>query len=174
MTKDPATDSGLNVRLVAAFAGWKGIPWLCWAHSDLSPRLVLHADRVEFRVIRTRSKPYSSISRVDYRKWHYTENIVLEFTDSLTTFIGNTMNPATARQAIRYLQEKGCPLSDVGGGFFWRGGAGGVGWLEARRGAGLGVFDRLAYTNRRMVWIARFQPDSEYLLALDRAGMRSQ
>ncbi|OZN66886.1 hypothetical protein CGQ12_34995, partial [Pseudomonas aeruginosa] len=25
MTKDPATDSGLNVRLVAAFAGWKGI-----------------------------------------------------------------------------------------------------------------------------------------------------
>ncbi len=96
MTKDPATDSGLNVRLVAAFAGWKGIPWLCWAHSDLSPRLVLHADRVEFRVIRTRSKPYSSISRVDYRKWHYTENIVLEFTDSLTTFIGNTMNPATA------------------------------------------------------------------------------
>lgn len=109
MTKDPATDSGLNVRLVAAFAGWKGIPWLCWAHSDLSPRLVLHADRVEFRVIRTRSKPYSSISRVDYRKWHYTENIVLEFTDSLTTFIGNTMNPATARQAIRYLQEKGCP-----------------------------------------------------------------
>ncbi len=81
MTKDPATDSGLNVRLVAAFAGWKGIPWLCWAHSDLSPRLVLHADRVEFRVIRTRSKPYSSISRVDYRKWHYTENIVLEFTD---------------------------------------------------------------------------------------------
>lgn len=112
MTKDPATDSGLNVRLVAAFAGWKGIPWLCWAHSDLSPRLVLHADRVEFRVIRTRSKPYSSISRVDYRKWHYTENIVLEFTDSLTTFIGNTMNPATARQAIRYLQEKGCPLSE--------------------------------------------------------------
>ena len=50
--------------------------------------------------------------RVDYRKWHYTENIVLEFTDSLTTFIGNTMNPATARQAIRYLQEKGCPLSE--------------------------------------------------------------
>ncbi|WP_231282569.1 ATP-binding cassette domain-containing protein, partial [Pseudomonas aeruginosa] len=40
----------------------------------------------------------------------------------------------------------------VGGWFFWRGGAGGVGWLEARRGAGLGVFDRLAYTNRRMVW----------------------
>ncbi len=49
---------------------------------------------------------------MDYRKWHYTENIVLEFTDSLTTFIGNTMNPATARQAIRYLQEKGCPLSE--------------------------------------------------------------
>ncbi|HBN9741858.1 hypothetical protein ACV33P_01355 [Pseudomonas aeruginosa] len=112
MTKDPATNSGVNVRLVAAFAGWKGVPWLCWAHSDLSPRLVLHADRVEFRVIRTRSKPYSSISRVDYRKWHYTENIVLEFTDSLTTFIGNTMNPATARQAIRYLQEKGCLLSE--------------------------------------------------------------
>lgn len=73
-----------------------------------------------------------------------------------------------------YLSDRIERLLGVGGWFFWRGGAGGVGWLEARRGAGLGVFDRLAYTNRRMVWIARFQPDSEYLLALDRAGMRSQ
>ncbi|MGP8904482.1 hypothetical protein ACT014_11685 [Pseudomonas aeruginosa] len=125
MTKDPATDSGLNVRLVAAFAGWKGIPWLCWAHSDLSPRLVLHADRVEFRVIRTRSKPYSSISRVDYRKWHYTENIVLEFTDSLTTFIGNAMNPATARQAIRcggvVLLARGSGWRRMAGSQTWRG-----------------------------------------------------
>lgn len=80
---------------------------------------------------------------------------------------------AGLRRAFGYgVQPRTSP--GVGGWFFWRGGAGGVGWLEARRGAGLGVFDRLAYTNRRMVWIARFQPDSEYLLALDRAGMRSQ
>lgn len=83
-------------------------------------------------------------------------------------------DPESQQCQLMLRSEVPAELLRVGGWFFWRGGAGGVGWLEARRGAGLGVFDRLAYTNRRMVWIARFQPDSEYLLALDRAGMRSQ
>lgn len=84
----------------------------CLGANNIGPRLILHPDRVEFRLFRLRSKPYSSISRVDYRKTRGTENIVLEFRDSVTSFIGNTGNRATARAAIRHLHGKDCHLSE--------------------------------------------------------------
>jgi len=40
-----------------------------------------------------------------------TENIVLEFKDSLTTFIGNAADRILSRHAVRYFGQKGCPLS---------------------------------------------------------------
>lgn len=101
-----------RVPLVAAFSGWKGIPWIGFASSSLKPTLVLHPDQVECRVIRTRRKPYAAISRVDYRATLGTQNVVLEFTDSLASFAGNTASREVARDAIRLLSEKGCPLSE--------------------------------------------------------------
>ncbi|OCW59675.1 hypothetical protein AWJ14_11105 [Hoeflea olei] len=97
--------------LVAAFSGWKGIPWLCWSSSDLKPTLVLHADHIECRVLRTRRKPYDAVSRVDYRQTAGTTNIVLEFSDSVSSFVGNTANRDLARDAIQRLARMGCPLS---------------------------------------------------------------
>lgn len=101
-----------RVPLVAAFSGWKGVPWLGFASSNLKPTLVLHPDHVECRVIRTREKPYDAISRVDYRAAIGTQNVVLEFSDSLASFAGNTANRDVAREAIRRLAQKGCPLSE--------------------------------------------------------------
>ncbi|MAU23444.1 MAG: hypothetical protein CMH13_23375 [Martelella sp.] len=97
--------------LVAAFSGWRGVPWICWSSSDLKPTLILHADHIECRVIRRRRKPYDVVSRVDYRQTVGTANIVLEFSDSLSSFVGNTGNRDIARDAIKRLAEKGCPLS---------------------------------------------------------------
>ena len=102
---------GLRVPLVAAFSGWKGVPWFGFSSSDLKPTLILHPDHVECRVIRTRRKPYGAVSRVDYRATLGTRNLVLEFRDSLTSFAGNTANADVAREAVRLLSEKGCPLS---------------------------------------------------------------
>ncbi|QTL02949.1 hypothetical protein J5J86_19595 [Aquabacter sp. L1I39] len=101
-----------RVPLVAAFSGWKGVPWLGFSSSNLKPTLVLHPDHVECRVIRTRRKPYAAVSRVDYRATLGTRNVVLEFRDCLTSFAGNTANADVARAAIRLLGEKGCPLSE--------------------------------------------------------------
>ncbi|MGV0818197.1 hypothetical protein [Martelella sp. AMO21009] len=100
-----------NIPLVAAFSGWRGVPWICWSSSDLKPTLILHADHIECRVIRRRRKPYDVVSRVDYRQTVGTANIVLEFSDSLSSFVGNTGNRDIARDAIKRLAEKGCPLS---------------------------------------------------------------
>ncbi|MEW6256246.1 MAG: hypothetical protein AB1592_09830 [Pseudomonadota bacterium] len=102
---------GDGVPLVAAFSGWKGMPWISFASSDLAPSLILHADHLACRVLKTRRKPYAAVSRVDYRETVATTNIVLEFSDSPVSFTGNTANRDTARAAIRRLAEQGCPLS---------------------------------------------------------------
>lgn len=88
------------IPLVASFAGWKGIPWLGWAHNSLSPLLVLHDDHIRYRVIRTRSMPYHVIAGVDYRTAIATTNVVITFTDSITSFAANTAaRPSRARSS---------------------------------------------------------------------------
>ncbi len=104
-------EGGEAIPLVAAFSGWKGLPWISFASSDIAPSLILHTDHLACRVLRTRRKPYGLVARVDYRETLATTNVVLEFADSLVSFTGNTANRALARAAILRLEEKGCPLS---------------------------------------------------------------
>ncbi len=105
------TGNSARVPLVAAFSGWKGVPWICWSSSNLKPSLILHPDAIEYRVIKTRRKSYDAVSRVDYRQSIGTTNIILEFSDSLSSFVGNTANKNLARDVIEQLAQKGCPLS---------------------------------------------------------------
>ncbi|BAI73537.1 hypothetical protein AZL_a00060 (plasmid) [Azospirillum sp. B510] len=100
-----------HVPLVAAFSGWKGVPWIGWSSSTLKPTLVLHPDHIECRVVRTRREPYTAVSRVDYRESIGTNNIVLEFSGSLSSFVGNTASRDLARDGILRLARQGCPLS---------------------------------------------------------------
>jgi len=100
-----------RVPLVAAFSGWKGVPWLTHSSSTLKPALILRPDHIECRVIRTRRKRYGAVSRIDYRESIGTNNVVLEFSDSLSSFIGNTASRDLARDAILRLAQRGCPLS---------------------------------------------------------------
>ena len=100
-----------RIPLVAAFSGWKGVPWISWSSSDLNPALVLHPDHIECRVVRTRTRSYEAVSRVDYRETLGTNAIVLEFSDSLSSFVGNTASRELTRDAVFRLAQKGCPLS---------------------------------------------------------------
>ncbi|WP_223146241.1 hypothetical protein [Pusillimonas sp. ANT_WB101] len=102
---------GVNVLLVAAFAGWKAIPWVAWAHSDISPLLLLQKHHVTCRVVRKRRHAYDEIEYVDFRKTLGTTNIVLVFKEKLTTFSGNTANAKLAAEALEIFRQKGCRLS---------------------------------------------------------------
>ncbi|AJC46285.1 hypothetical protein SB85_11425 [Xanthomonas sacchari] len=106
-----ALEKPLTVTLEAAFAGLTFLPWFAWAHNSLNPMLILHADHVEYRVLRTRTRPYREIASVDYRKAWGTENVVLAFQGAKTTFIANTGLLRRTREAIAFLQQQGCPLS---------------------------------------------------------------
>ena len=101
----------LTVTLEAAFLGLRALPWFALAHNSLNPRLILHADRLEYRVLRRHERPYSAIAEVDYRNWRSTQNIVLAFEGSAFTFIANTGVLGRTRAAIARLQAQGCVLS---------------------------------------------------------------
>ncbi|AWH26715.1 hypothetical protein [Stenotrophomonas sp. YAU14D1_LEIMI4_1] len=103
--------TSLTVTLEAAFLGLRALPWFALAHNSLNPRLILHADRVEYRVLRRHERPYSAIAEVDYRNWRSTQNIVLAFEGSAFTFIANTGVLGRTRGAIARLQAQGCVLS---------------------------------------------------------------
>ncbi len=102
----------MNVKLIAAFGGFKPVPWLAWGHNNMAPRLVLHPDKIEYRLFRTRLRPYAEVELVDYRSTWRTFNVVLSFEGALTTFNGNTGEERTAREAIAYLADRGCLLSE--------------------------------------------------------------
>lgn len=103
----------LNVPLKASFGGWKFLPWFAWGSNSMKPKLILHAEVMEFRLFKLRQKPYTSIAKVDYRSAWRTENIIIEFSDSVSTFIGNTGDRDITRNAIRFLHDKGCLLSEA-------------------------------------------------------------
>lgn len=103
----------VDIPLKASFGGWKFIPWFAWGSNSMKPKLILHTDKIELRLFRLRRKPYTAITKIDYRSAWRTENIVIEFSDSISTFIGNTGNRDITRNAIRILHDKGCPLSEA-------------------------------------------------------------
>lgn len=104
-------DGGVAVPLIAAFGGWKGIPWITTTQSNIAPLLVLHETDIEYRIVRLKRRAYTDISNVDVRTAIGTVNVVLEFRDSIKSFAGNTANRDNARNALNMLASKGCPLS---------------------------------------------------------------
>ncbi len=102
---------GMSVPLVAAFTGWKGVPWIALAQSSLAPRLILHERDFQYQVIRLKRRPYADLSAVDLRTTLGTVNIVLEFRNEPLTFAGNTASREIAAKALALLAAKGCPLT---------------------------------------------------------------
>ncbi len=78
----------------------------------MKPVLTLHPDKIEYRLFRLRQKPYSAISRIDYRSAWRTENIVIELNDTFSTFIGNIRDRDMTCKALIYLRDRGCHLSE--------------------------------------------------------------
>lgn len=103
--------SSLPIAVVATFAGWKGIPWLRVARNRTFPFLALHDDHIRYRVTHTRSKPYHAVACVDYRGAAATADVVISFSRGIATLVADTGSEASARELVRTLAGKGCPLS---------------------------------------------------------------
>ena len=100
-------EGGLQIPLSASFSSLKGAGPFGGGHNNLNPLLVLHADGVEYRVIRRTTVPYADISAVDVAG----PNLLLTFANSAFTFTGKTRDRQALAAALRFLRDKRCPLS---------------------------------------------------------------
>lgn len=105
-------EDGINVPLVASQAAVKGVPWLIWVFNFWTPRLVLHPDALEYRVLRHRRRAYAEIAQVDYlRSAIGTSNVIVDFPDSRWSFLAWVPDRNAAQELIRRLQDQGCATS---------------------------------------------------------------
>ena len=102
----------MNIELKAAFTGLTWLPsWVALSTSNLSPRLVLEADDIDYKVIRSARRRYEEIASVDFRKTWGTRNIIIRFKTDSTTFTDNAVSDEEARRGLVGLLAKGCFLS---------------------------------------------------------------
>jgi hypothetical protein len=102
----------MEIKLKAAFTGVTWLPsWIALTTSNLSPHLILEADGIDYKVIRSAKRRYDEIASVDFRKSWGTRNITLRFKTGSTTFTGNAVSDEEARRGLCALRDKGCFLS---------------------------------------------------------------
>lgn len=72
---------------------------------------MLHADMLEWRVVRLQRRTYAGIARVGYCNIMGMQNVIMDFPDRRWSFQAWVPNRKGAQELIRQLQEKGCLLS---------------------------------------------------------------
>jgi hypothetical protein len=104
-------DGSLTVPLNAAFGSLRGVGPFAGTRNNFNPLLVLHEDRVEYRVIRRTTAPYAEIAGVDISPARRAPSLILTFTGTGFVFTGKITSRQALADAVRFLQGKGCPLS---------------------------------------------------------------
>ncbi len=99
--------NGKRIPLVASFSSIRGAGPFGGGHNNLNPLLLLHEDGLEYRVFRRKTAAYAGIREVDAAG----TRIILAFADSAFTFTGNTGDVQVLADAMRFLRDKGCPLT---------------------------------------------------------------
>ena len=90
-----------TIPVFATFTGLRGLsPWLAVATNSLNPYLRIAPDGLEYRVIRKRAAPFSTIESVEVRRGPGTVNLCFVFTSGLFTFSANVGDDASALQAL--------------------------------------------------------------------------
>jgi len=83
------------------------------SHNSLSPRLVLHADGLEIKVVSTSYYEYTALTRIDYRPegFLHQERVVLRFEADATTYEFIPASFAIRRGFLQFCRERGVPLT---------------------------------------------------------------
>lgn len=110
----------LTADLVAAFVSFKFLPPpFSVGHNNLNPKLILKEDSLEFRgAFFTNRKMYAQIEEVNCsisssKISLLRMNIVrISFNDTIFTFSGNLRSLDGLKEVLRFLDSKGCPLSE--------------------------------------------------------------
>lgn len=102
---------GIHVPLIASQTASRGLPWVVWTFNFWTPKLVLHADALEWRVFRLQRRTYAEIAQVGYSNVMGMQNVIVDFPDRRWSFQAWVANRKSAQALIHRLQDHGCPLS---------------------------------------------------------------
>ncbi len=109
--REPLPADGVSVPLLATFAGLARVPLLSLGKNNLSARLRLYPDELEFKMLRTLRRPYSDIQRIGVQTAWATRNVEFVWQDSIMTFTANVRSDAWRLALLRFLEGRGAPLA---------------------------------------------------------------
>lgn len=108
---DPLPPDGVPIPILATFVGLRGVPLLSLGHNSLRPIFRLYPDAIETRVYRKRRRPYSEIERVHVVTAPWTRNVEIDWRGSVLTFAANVRQEPWRRAVLRFLADRGAPLT---------------------------------------------------------------
>lgn len=109
--ESPITSNGTSIPLLAAFAGIRDVPLICFGRNSLSPELVLYPDSFRHKVIFAQTSRYDEVAEVSVRHGYRTELARFTFRDKFFTFDANLNNAESLKKLVSFLKQKGIPLS---------------------------------------------------------------
>lgn len=108
LTED--SEKTINVPLIASFMLIKGLYPISTSSNSISPRLLLHENFVEYKVIFSKKRSYDEIEQIQILLGPATTNVILEFKDSRMSFAGNLNDKQKLAEVLKILKQK-CRLS---------------------------------------------------------------
>ncbi len=97
---------GYSVPIIASFRGFKNVPLVALAYNNLSPKLIIYPDHIQFKVVFTFTKKYNEISNISIFRTIGTENIIFLFKDSKLTFSANLADRKALKTLVIFLKNK--------------------------------------------------------------------
>jgi hypothetical protein len=107
----PPPDGGFSIPLRASFLVFRKFPLLGVATNNAAPRLILHDDRIEHRVITRQIHRYEELERVDARQALGTQNIILYWRRGVFAFSANLGAENALVELLRFFQSRGIVLT---------------------------------------------------------------
>jgi hypothetical protein len=112
---DPLPEGGFSIPLRASFLVFKKLPIFGVATNNAAPRLSLHKDHIEFRVITRQIRQYEDLESVDARQTFGTQNIVLHWRRGFFAFCANVGAEESLVALLQFFQSRGIELAERAG-----------------------------------------------------------
>ena len=107
----PLPDGGFSIPLRASFLILRKFLLLGVATNNAAPRLILHEDRIEHRVIISQIHRYEELEHVDARQALGTQNIILYWRRGVFAFSANLGAEDALVELLRFFQRRGIVLT---------------------------------------------------------------
>jgi hypothetical protein len=101
------SSEGMQIPVLRTYSGLKVLYPVTFLENKISPRLILHSDHFEYRILRKRSSRYETIERVDSYTSKYYNKLTFRFTDSSVFFMAVFGNQETLTSVLDFLAKKG-------------------------------------------------------------------